>query len=56
MTSDVFHDPTTAEADKAARVREMFDRIAPRYDLFNDVLSAGIHRRWRDDASHAPPG
>lgn len=28
----------------------MFDRIAPRYDLFNDVLSARIHHRWRDRA------
>ena len=31
-------------------MRCMFDRLAPRYDLFNDVLSAGIHRRWRADA------
>ncbi len=29
------------------RVRAMFDALAPRYDLFNDILSAGIHRRWR---------
>ncbi len=51
MPSDGFHDSgATGQADKAARVREMFDAIAPRYDLFNDVLSAGIHRRWRTDA------
>jgi demethylmenaquinone methyltransferase/2-methoxy-6-polyprenyl-1,4-benzoquinol methylase len=50
MTSDEFHDTATSQADKAAGVRAMFDAIAPRYDLFNDVLSAGIHRRWRADA------
>ncbi|HEY7472004.1 MAG TPA: class I SAM-dependent methyltransferase [Gemmatimonadota bacterium] len=50
MTSDGFHDRTIGQAEKAARVREMFDALAPRYDLFNDVLSAGIHRRWREDA------
>jgi demethylmenaquinone methyltransferase/2-methoxy-6-polyprenyl-1,4-benzoquinol methylase len=34
----------------AAWVRAMFERLAPRYDLFNEVLSAGIHRRWRRHA------
>lgn len=50
MTSHGFHDGPTEQAEQAARVRRMFDRMAPRYDVFNDVLSAGVHRRWRADA------
>jgi demethylmenaquinone methyltransferase/2-methoxy-6-polyprenyl-1,4-benzoquinol methylase len=33
-----------------ARIAGMFDAIAPRYDLLNRVLSAGLDRRWRDQA------
>jgi demethylmenaquinone methyltransferase / 2-methoxy-6-polyprenyl-1,4-benzoquinol methylase len=33
-----------------ARIAGMFDAIAPRYDLLNHVLSAGLDRRWRDHA------
>ena len=37
-----------AAPDKAPdRIAGMFDAIAPRYDLLNHVLSAGIDRRWR---------
>jgi demethylmenaquinone methyltransferase/2-methoxy-6-polyprenyl-1,4-benzoquinol methylase len=31
----------------AGQVRAMFDRVAPRYDRLNDVMSAGLHHRWR---------
>jgi demethylmenaquinone methyltransferase/2-methoxy-6-polyprenyl-1,4-benzoquinol methylase len=36
--------PTT---DKAAMVEAMFDRIARRYDLMNDVMTGGSHRLWK---------
>ncbi len=33
--------------EKAGRVREVFDSVAGRYDLMNDLMSAGIHRLWK---------
>ncbi len=33
--------------DRASRVREMFSRVAWRYDLVNDVMSLGFHRGWK---------
>ncbi|MEM6480339.1 MAG: bifunctional demethylmenaquinone methyltransferase/2-methoxy-6-polyprenyl-1,4-benzoquinol methylase UbiE [Pseudomonadota bacterium] len=36
------------EADKADRVRGVFGSVAGKYDVMNDVMSAGIHRLWKD--------
>ena len=35
------------EADKAGRVGAVFDRVAERYDLMNDLMSLGLHRLWK---------
>ena len=37
---------TTTDQDAAANVQQMFDTIAPKYDLLNHVLSVGIDRWW----------
>ena len=37
------------EAAKAPLVRAVFDSVADRYDLMNDLMSAGIHRWWKDE-------
>jgi demethylmenaquinone methyltransferase/2-methoxy-6-polyprenyl-1,4-benzoquinol methylase len=39
-----------SEAEKAARVKGVFASVAPRYDLMNDLMSAGVHRLWKHDA------
>jgi demethylmenaquinone methyltransferase/2-methoxy-6-polyprenyl-1,4-benzoquinol methylase len=36
--------------EKAGRVREVFDSVASRYDLMNDLMSLGIHRLWKRQA------
>jgi demethylmenaquinone methyltransferase/2-methoxy-6-polyprenyl-1,4-benzoquinol methylase len=33
--------------EKKSRVRGVFDSVAPRYDLMNDVMSFGLHRLWK---------
>jgi demethylmenaquinone methyltransferase/2-methoxy-6-polyprenyl-1,4-benzoquinol methylase len=42
-----------AEDEKARRVRGVFDSVASRYDLMNDLLSAGLHRLWKRFAVNA---
>ena len=37
-----------APAEKTARVGDVFKSVAPRYDLMNDAMSAGMHRVWKD--------
>jgi demethylmenaquinone methyltransferase/2-methoxy-6-polyprenyl-1,4-benzoquinol methylase len=35
------------ESQKAARVRGVFDSVAGKYDLMNDLMSMGLHRAWK---------
>ncbi len=36
-----------ARGEKAGMVRAVFDSVAPRYDLMNDLMSLGLHRVWK---------
>jgi demethylmenaquinone methyltransferase/2-methoxy-6-polyprenyl-1,4-benzoquinol methylase len=38
-------------AEKSGLVRSVFDRVARRYDLMNDLMSLGAHRLWKDAAA-----
>ncbi len=53
MTSDSqntthFGRETIPETEKAGRVRGVFNSVASKYDVMNDVMSVGIHRVWKD--------
>ncbi len=37
-----------AEGEKQVLVNEVFHKVAKRYDIMNDVMSAGLHRIWKD--------
>jgi len=38
---------SVAEQEKARRVADVFDSVASRYDLMNDLMSGGMHRLWK---------
>jgi demethylmenaquinone methyltransferase/2-methoxy-6-polyprenyl-1,4-benzoquinol methylase len=38
---------TVETGDKARLVRDVFDSVATRYDIMNDLMSAGLHRLWK---------
>jgi demethylmenaquinone methyltransferase/2-methoxy-6-polyprenyl-1,4-benzoquinol methylase len=39
---------TVPLAEKQAKVDDVFHKVAGRYDLMNDLMSAGLHRAWID--------
>ena len=38
---------------KASLVRDVFDSVAPKYDIMNDLMSLGIHRLWKHEFLNA---
>jgi demethylmenaquinone methyltransferase/2-methoxy-6-polyprenyl-1,4-benzoquinol methylase len=47
MSSTHFGFESVDEQDKARRVRGVFDSVASRYDVMNDLMSGGLHRAWK---------
>jgi len=47
MSSTHFGFTSVDESEKARHVRGVFDSVAPKYDLMNDLMSAGLHRAWK---------
>jgi len=47
MASTHFGFKAVDEREKAQHVRSVFDSVAPRYDVMNDLMSAGLHRVWK---------
>jgi demethylmenaquinone methyltransferase / 2-methoxy-6-polyprenyl-1,4-benzoquinol methylase len=47
MSETHFGFQTVDERDKVRRVRGVFDSVASRYDVMNDLMSLGLHRAWK---------
>lgn len=47
MATTHFGFKSVDETEKAQRVRSVFDSVAPKYDVMNDLMSAGLHRVWK---------
>jgi demethylmenaquinone methyltransferase / 2-methoxy-6-polyprenyl-1,4-benzoquinol methylase len=47
MSGTHFGFQTVEESEKSNRVRGVFDSVASRYDIMNDLMSAGLHRMWK---------
>ena len=47
MATTHFGFKTVDEQEKAQHVRSVFDSVAPKYDLMNDLMSGGLHRLWK---------
>lgn len=47
MSTTHFGFESVDEREKAHKVRSVFDSVAPKYDLMNDVMSGGMHRIWK---------
>ena len=47
MSDTHFGFQTVDEAQKAGRVRSVFDSVASKYDMMNDLMSMGLHRAWK---------
>jgi demethylmenaquinone methyltransferase/2-methoxy-6-polyprenyl-1,4-benzoquinol methylase len=47
MSDTHFGFETVDETQKAARVRGVFDSVASKYDVMNDLMSMGMHRAWK---------
>jgi demethylmenaquinone methyltransferase/2-methoxy-6-polyprenyl-1,4-benzoquinol methylase len=47
MTQTHFGFETVPEQEKASKVRGVFDSVASKYDVMNDLMSAGLHRAWK---------
>ena len=47
MSTTHFGYQSVEEKDKAREVRKVFDSVAPKYDVMNDLMSAGLHRAWK---------